>query len=210
MRIKIWKNQNIVEAKKLEKMPEYGQFVRTRRFYDKLCEDRKYVATVDKVPLDRIYAADGKPYAEVINDLNSHLKDWRMSSDALFLQEIDRKKGELKEDAKLLLEKARIRNEKSEPMLLLEEADKTARKIGKKLAVACGIVMVVALIPDIVPVIRPVIYEAIGEVTVALGGVGLAVGSFFGVGAGLSLAVNGQFKGALQTFKEAMGIAKEE
>ncbi len=208
MNMKFWKNPNISEAKKLEKMPEYNKFADRLSFYNELRSGSKHL----NVYVDSLEAFKGNQgfHAMVRNDLEGHLNDWKASSNAIFLQEIEKTRGELVQDAEKLLAKTEIKDENSKPMVLLEEADLSYKKIGRRLVAAGGIGMAVSLIMGFFPSLVPVIRDVIGEASAAIGLVVSAYGSVVIVVAGISLAVHGGFKDTIETFNKAIGIARGE
>ena len=203
MKMKFWKNPNVAEAKRLEKLPEYSAFARKLENYRELQECSEHFAT--RVDSLKRFGGIAPYYEKIREDFGGHLDKWKESSDVIFKQEIGKQKGELVQGAAVLLEKAEAVDEKSEPMVSLEKANVYYRKIGKRLMVTSGVVLIAGLTSSFFP---SFVRNVLAGVGAQIGALVLTVGGFFGVIAGLSLKVHDAHGQTIETLKKAIAIVR--
>ena len=201
MNMKFWRNPDVSGAKKLEKqlkaLPEYKAFVEKRAFYDELLGNGKYVGV--HVDSFERFKGKGAVYDKVRQELAENLDKWKVASDSIFQEQIEKAKFELEDDAHSLLAKSRLYSEKSGQIALLEKGNASATKIGKRLAVAGGIGVLATFAAGVI--------EAVGvHIGWPAGAILMEVVGIAGIVAGLMQI--GRFKDALGVFKDAIGIAR--
>jgi len=212
MKMKFWKNQNVAEAKKLAKMPEYEAFAKRLDDYRQLRDNSKYLAVY--VDSSESFKGNSPFYEKIREDLGGHLDSWKESSDAIFQQEIGKTKGELAQDAVLLLEKAKIMDEKSETMVALEKTHQSQRKRGNAWLMAGGITFAASMaLAGVVTYASSVAHRSgieLSQTMQILYGMSFALIPAFFACFGIGGYLRTMFSSTLQTFKDAIGIAKGE